>query len=669
MPTADHFPRGSADPRRGARRIALAYIAAGLLWITGSDRAVEWLAAGTDAYYRIGTLKGYGYVLLTGYLLYLAMARLLQRSRRAEAQLVESERAYRAMFDGNPNPMWVYAREDQRFLAVNDAAVAVYGFSREEFLQMTLRDVLPGDAPEESLRTGPARVGSSRHRTRSGAELCVEISSHDITFNRVPARLVLAQDVSARARMERELQASRSQLTEAQRIAGLGTWSFDPATHAIEWSDTVCELAGVPPNTPFAPERLAELVAPEDWPLLEHAYRNALRGLPMNIEFKLTRPDGDVRFLHLCGELLDADGEASRLLGTVQDITARKQMERRLADSEYQYRQLVELMPDGILLLDSGNRVLFANPAAARLFGALRPAELQGRDCTELLLDGAVPQVPDDTFVRCPLRRCNGEVILAEVAAQPFLRGGERHLQMVVRDISNLQKMQEALQTANERLLRLTGQAFASAENERRLIARELHDDVGQLLTFIKMSTTWLLRRATDAEQVQRIESMHTSAGEALQKVRDLSLLLRPAQLDHQGLAAAIEWQLGHYLQGSGITYRLEGDALDPRPDPDIEIALFRIFQEALTNIVRHSGAGHVDVTLQRTAGEVRLRIVDDGGGFDVEAVQGGASLGLTSMRERAQQLRGLLHIKSVAGVGTELVATLPENADGRRQA
>lgn len=681
-----HSPADSTvqDPDRGARRIALLYVAAGVIWIAASDRLLALLVSSAPLSQSAALFKGCAYVLVTGYLLYAAISRLQRQTRAAQASQVESERAYRAMFDNNPNPMWVCGADSLQLLAVNAAALQQYGFSRAELLRMTLYDLHWPAARAELARALQAEAhvgdvaltGTHRHSDKAGALLYVDISSHRITFQGEPARLMLAQNVSARVRAERELHESRRQLEAAQRIGGLGAWFYDLAADSVTCSDTACQILGLDPRRDrISPERIFGIVHPQDQAVLQNAYEAALQGRPLEIEVRLLRGHGDLRYVHLRGELVEPDG--SQMMGMALDITERKLAEIRLFESERQHRQLIDLMPEGIVLIDSAGAIAFANPAAAHLFGADRAADLYGVDPQQLVGargsgesagDGlALPHgdiQPSSRFIPRQLKKIGGEVFEAEVAAQLFLREGERCIQVVVRDVGAQKKMQEALRAANARLLRLSRQAIELAEQERRQLARELHDDVGQLLTYIKMSAAWVQKRVADAACVQRVEAIHASAGEALQKVRNLSLLLRPAQLDTQGLSAAIEWQLQHYLKDSGIDYTLSCTALEPRPDPNLEIALFRIFQEGLTNIIRHSGAGHVEIGLERSGGQLRLRIVDDGSGFERAAVAA-TSLGLTTMAERAQQAGGLLQVSSVLGAGTELIAILPETGYG----
>jgi PAS domain S-box-containing protein len=669
-----------ADLRGGARRIAGAYVAVGLLWITSSDALFHELVANHYLNSWVETLKGYVYVLLTGYLLYIAITRLHRQQRATQQQLQRSETAYRAIFDSHPNALWVYDPRDLRILAANTAATQQFGYSRAEFVAMTLDSLCSRATRPEIQRLTRAAVGGEadvrgtlQSRTRDGRILRLDGTVCALDFEQRDACLLWAIDVTERSRIAEELQEARRQLLDANRIAGLGYWALDQASDIITWSEQMPRILGIdqaaPPRHGAA---LLEWVYAEDRAALTSAVRQAWQGHLLNIEVRVQR-GREIGYVLLRGELIERAGASGQLMGTVLDITERKRTEQRLQATEQQYRHLIELMPLAVLVLRD-EQVVFANQAAATLFGAGQAFDLCGRSMVTLLATASRaaatahlrqlesdPGAADRSFQERQLKKISGEIFSAEFAAQSVLIADERCIQVMMRDVSEQKKTQIELKVANERLLRLSTRAIEVAEEERQQLSRELHDDIGQLLTFIKMSSAWIQKHQADPDVAARVGQVNATAGEALQKVRNLALTLRPAQLDTQGLKAAMEEHLHKFLGGYAIDYVLLGDELQPRPQPLLEMALFRIFQEALTNIIRHSGASHVEIEIDPSAQGLRLRIVDDGCGFDVaDAMGAGGSLGLHTMTERAEQLGGRLTIQAVAGVGTEVVAVIP---------
>lgn len=206
-------------------------------------------------------------------------------------------------------------------------------------------------------------------------------------------------------------------------------------------------------------------------------------------------------------------------------------------------------------------------------------------------------------------------------------------------------------------------------ESERRHLARELHDDIGQLLTCIKISASGI-QRYLDGQIEQRQAVLVQIADEALSKVRDLSRMLRPVQLDGLGLVAAMRWQIDNYLPDfpGGVKFLLDCVELQPRAAASVEITLFRIFQEALSNVLKHAGARSVEIRLTRFEENIHLVITDDGCGFDYNAALScSRGIGLTSMAERAKLFGGELVLRSILGSGTQIQIILPQINDNKK--
>jgi signal transduction histidine kinase len=223
-------------------------------------------------------------------------------------------------------------------------------------------------------------------------------------------------------------------------------------------------------------------------------------------------------------------------------------------------------------------------------------------------------------------------------------------------------QMQKEAETAGE-LQRLSSQVITAQERERRIIARELHDDVGQALSAIKMELS-LAERAIDAGASAALKLLpaRTITDSALQSVRDLSRLLHPAILDDLGLPAAIDAYLKESADRYGLWATASHEGMDGRLPPEVEAAAYRIVQEGVTNAGKHARATTCHVRTIYATACLTITIDDDGIGFDpgeVVSAAGGGGLGLISMRERAANLGGTFHIDSRRG-GTRLVVELP---------
>ena len=224
-------------------------------------------------------------------------------------------------------------------------------------------------------------------------------------------------------------------------------------------------------------------------------------------------------------------------------------------------------------------------------------------------------------------------------------------------------RLLEQLHSVNQNLQNLSRRLVDLQEQERRFLARELHDEIGQSLTAIKINLESMANVPTTPDR-KRLDDCIQVVSQTLQQVRNISLDLRPALLDELGLPATLRWYMDRLAQWNGIEAQFQEGLRQERLPVEIETTLFRITQEALTNVVRHSGAQRVSVSLNQTSDRIRLLVRDDGCGFHVtEAFQAatmGKSLGLLSIQERLHLIGGRLEIHSIPGMGAEISAEVP---------
>ena len=229
-----------------------------------------------------------------------------------------------------------------------------------------------------------------------------------------------------------------------------------------------------------------------------------------------------------------------------------------------------------------------------------------------------------------------------------------------------------ALELSQERLRALSRRLLEVQEDERRSLARDLHDDIGQALTALKIQLEALARAGSGTLQDQVEECVGTTR-HALARVRQLSLNLRPLQLDDLGLAAALRSHLDRQASLGGLTPHFDAHEAPPLLSPEIQTACFRIAQEAITNVLRHAEAKNLWLRLFTADGRLALSVRDDGSGFDLEAARrraaGGASRGVVGMEERAALEGGSFELRSSPGQGTVLLATFPLSPSGEARA
>ncbi len=350
-------------------------------------------------------------------------------------------------------------------------------------------------------------------------------------------------------------------------------------------------------------------------------------------------------------------------------IAERKQAETALRESEDRYRELFENARDAIYVHDLDGNYISINRAAERLSGYRRD-EIIGHNFREFVAPEYIRHVRErfcaklakkgETTYEVDVIAKDGRRVPVEVSSRAIYENGILvGVQGMARDITERKVAQDALQMFSRQLI-------AAQEDERRRIARELHDQIGQVLTAVKMSLHSVQQVCNTSEARSNVKDNIEAVDEALRLVRDLSVDLRPPVLDDLGLATALRWYIDRYARRTGLQVELMIDLPDDgeRFSRELETASFRIAQEALTNIVRHANATVIVVQLAKDQNELLMSIKDNGVGFDLgrlrQRAPRAATLGLVSMQERAHAAGGNVEIDSEISKGTEVRSRLP---------
>ncbi|HEV7683955.1 MAG TPA: PAS domain S-box protein [Pyrinomonadaceae bacterium] len=350
-------------------------------------------------------------------------------------------------------------------------------------------------------------------------------------------------------------------------------------------------------------------------------------------------------------------------------ITERNRAGAALRESEERYRELFENAKDAIYVHDLKGTYTSINRAAELLSGYAR-AEIIGRNFADFIAPEHLAEVRENLYTKLATKgettyevaviRKGGQTVPVEISSRAIYENGVMvGVQGTVCDITERKRAQEALQMFSRQLIE-------TQEQERQRIALELHDQIGQVLTVVKMNLTSVQRACPAPEASPYIKDNMDLVDEALRLVRDLSIDLRPLLLDDLGLVAALRWYLDRYAARTGVEsdFHFELPQNADRFSRDIETACFRIVQEALTNIGRHAQAKYVSIQLTGNNSDLFLRIKDDGIGFDPNLLRTratrDATLGLLGMQERARAAGGTIEIDSAPSKGTEIRLRFP---------
>ncbi|MBI1763513.1 MAG: response regulator [Acidobacteria bacterium] len=348
-------------------------------------------------------------------------------------------------------------------------------------------------------------------------------------------------------------------------------------------------------------------------------------------------------------------------------------LNNQLRESEAKYRELIENAHDAVVLIQPTQTLSFVNPKFCELTGYTQETALHLRFDALLHPDDLLPYIAQTQRLlnhECPsiesafrLVKKTGQFIDVEGRFN-LLRRNETvtGIQAILRDITERKLAEQQLQASHEQLRRLAAHLQTVREEERASISYEIHDELGQLLTAIRLRLKGLERQLPPDPQVLSEELAATLelVNQTLQIARRIAMNLRPPILDDFGLWAALEWQIEEFQKYSGIQCLLEPLPLAIELAPDCAIGLFRICQESLTNVARHAQASQVSIDFTQQAQQLVMRIRDNGKGINPAELKQRRSLGLVGMRERALAFGGAFEIQGQQQQGTTVTITIP---------
>jgi PAS domain S-box-containing protein len=517
------------------------------------------------------------------------------------------------------------------------------------------------------------------------------------------------------------------QLDAAQAIAHVGSWEWDVESGVVTWSDELYRIYGlVPGQRPITLEAFLAALHPDDRERVRGEVGAAMqRGGRFAWVERVVRPNGEVRVLDTIGEVvMNEAGSPLTLIGTCRDITE----ETELAKTRQRAQRLQAGERQALELLAAGEPLEEVLAVIVELIEELSPETI----ASVLLLDdrgqhlkhGSAPHLPaeynrviDGAAIgpkagSCGTAAYRREAVLVEdietsglwllykhlvrpyglraCSSFPILSSDGRVLgtfavyykEPRVPDRSALELIERAAHVAgiaierrqlDDQLRKLPGRIEEAREEERTNIAREIHDELGQALTALKLDIALVSRRLLkngngSAEEVRaKLDEMGLTTDEIISAVRRISAELRPGILDDLGLGAAFEWQAEEFTRRTGTPVTLKAEIGDMHLERDLATAVFRIFQEALTNVTRHAQATQVEVHLWLERGLLKLVVADDGVGVP-EIAPRSSSLGLLGMRERARRCGGECTIRRRDPHGTIVAVSVPLKFPSERE-
>jgi len=498
----------------------------------------------------------------------------------------------------------------------------------------------------------------------------------DILVQRLQLVAHVFSNALSRKRHELSLRESEERLALAVDSAGAGLWTLEFSTGVFWTTERGRAIFGYSPDEILSIERFQTSVHPDDWGAVREAIEHSARtGDPVHVDYRILLPGGGVRWISSHGRSrFSSDGEPEHLMGISIDINERKVREEALRTSQARLAAGAELaglahyevdFDDGSMYFDDRLRDLCGVPPDRE--GGLQALEFwlehlhpddapQVMDLRDRLHDGRLERL---SFEYRYLHPDRGETWIHHLAGVARRDATGRAVQTfgVFRDITERKLTEEQMRDLSRRLI-------GAHEEERALLARELHDDVSQRLAALAIDVGRAEAAAPDTPQEQAMRRIREGLVSLSEDIHALAYQLHPSVLEELGLAEALRAECERRLRQGMLDLSLEIGPLPAAIGRDAALCLFRVAQEALNNVIRHSGAGAAEVALRQMNGGLLLAVRDEGAGFDPAKPGSGRHLGLASMGERVRLANGTLDIESAPGRGTSVIAWLPVDGE-----
>jgi len=515
-------------------------------------------------------------------------------------------------------------------------------------------------------------------------------------------------NVTVRNRAEQAIQEGEARLRLATEATTVGIWEWNVITNEMRWDAQLFRIYGIAPTADrfvqYSDWSGALLV--EDLPESERILQDTVRRCgESRREFRiLRRNDGECRVIEAVETVrTNEHGQAEWVVGTNLDITERKRAElevkqlhetlergiaERTADLSEAYEfnhQIISSAQEGIIVCDRVGRILVWNPFLVQMSG-IAAGQVTGKPVT-----GVVPFLPQEALEQCLERALKGEVVDAPDMPYSVSETGVTHwcaarfaslrdvesditgVIITIRDISERKQADALLAAAATRLRELTAHLIRVREEEGKRIAREIHDELGGLLTAIQANVSVAIDReerggGKAGAELNRATKMLDSAADT---VRRIIADLRPSVLDQLGIWAALEWHVGEIAKSAGLATEIviDDDAAAIELDSERSTALFRIVQETLTNVVRHAAATQVAIRAWHDGDAVVVEIEDNGIGIAEAQLNKTGKWGLLGMQERVHNFGGTFSIARGRAHGTVAVVRMPLQQPSKRRA
>jgi two-component system NarL family sensor kinase len=602
----------------------------------------------------------------------------ISERQRVENALRASEERFLQILQGSPVAILVSSVSDQRIELSNRKYLELFGYTPEEvpdverWWPLAYPDAEYRKTIQEQWRALVQRANQAQGESQSMSARvqCKDGTAREIEFylSRVgDSYLVSFVDLTSHKLADDALRESEAKFRLVAETAPCAIWILQ-GERFVYVNRYAENLSGYSRAELFSMNPW-DLVDPEFRSMGEQRSRERLRGeTPApRYQFRIRTKSGELRWLDFSGARTDFEGEPA-ILATAFDITAIKRAEQQLLERTMYLDALIANSPLGIVTKDEQNRVVFCNPAFERMFHYSQN-ELQGGDIDDIIASHDLEDANRMTFAvrgggvvhaTAQRRRKDGSLIDVELHGIRVFSGDTFVGAFAIyQDITERRRSEEKLQALRNRLTR-------TQEEERSRIARDLHDDIGQRLALltIDLEQMKLASEQAGSALAKELEALVRTAGEITSDVHNVSRRLHPSQVELLGLSPALNNFCKEFASRNSMRIQFTSACLTCKLPEDASLCLFRVAQEAIRNVHKHSGCREALVELDEVSGSLRLRISDRGSGFDPTSPEASQGLGLLSMEERLRSMGGELFVHSRPGGGTCIEASIPATQD-----
>ena len=590
-------------------------------------------------------------------------------ARRAAEGQAEIEKNYSdSIINSLPGVFYLFTKEGV-YLRWNRNLELVSGYTAEEVKKMHPLDFFVGDEKEliaqkisEVFATGFTEVEATLI-TKEGKRIPYFFNGHFGNFEGVDCLIGMGIDITERKKAEEEIVKSEKRFRNILDNMLEGVQIFDANWRCMYANDAVA-LQG-----PYTKEETIGRTLMENYPGIEDSSLFKIfqecrdLGISKHIEHDFTFPDKSTSWFELS---IQPNPEGLFVLSV--DITERRKAEDAIQASEKKFRYLFNNNPAIIFVWDIETlKLLEVNETGLREFGfnydeAINMSLLDFRLKEEHdEIRESVKRIANQIEVTSKgtwkhVRR-DGQLVYMDVSTHRINYNNSKAMLSVAENVTLKMQMEEQIKKSYDDIRLLNSHLETIREDERAFIAREIHDQLGQQLTALKMDASWISKKVAinDKQATDRLSSMVLLIDETVKTVRRIASDLRPGILDDLGLMAALEWQSTEFEKRTGIKLAFNTTVTDIDPGKKCSTDIFRVYQEILTNIARHAHATQIETNITVSSSIFYLSVKDNGLGFNVSLIKAKNTLGLIGMNERIAMLKGELNIDSSPGKGTEI--------------